>query len=89
MVKEVIPTRPNQVWVKVWVSDITYMVLGAEKKSEEYKFCYLSLITDYYSKEIVGWCVGETLEAKFAIEALKMAIGRLVHIIYTSLRREL
>lgn len=73
MVKEVIPTRPNQ----VWVSDITYMALGAEKKSEECKFCYISLITDYYSKEIIGWCVGETLEAKFAIEALKMALGRL------------
>lgn len=73
MVKDVIPTRPNQ----VWVSDITYMALGAEKKSEECKFCYLSLITDYYSKEIIGWCVGETLEAKFAIEALKMALGRL------------
>lgn len=73
MVKDVIPTRPNQ----VWVSDITYMVICTEEKSEECKFCYLSLITDYYTKEIVGWYVGETLEAKFAIEALKMAVGRL------------
>ena len=43
----------------------------------EYDFCYLSLVTDYYTKEIIGWCVGETLEAKFAIEALEMALGRL------------
>ena len=34
-------------------------------------------MTDYYTKEIIGWCVGETLEAKFAIEALEMALGRL------------
>ena len=33
--------------------------------------------TDYYTKEIVGWCVGETLEAKFTIEALKMALKRI------------
>ena len=34
-------------------------------------------MTDYYTKEIIGWCVGETLEAKFAIEALNMALSRL------------
>ena len=28
-------------------------------------------------KEIVGWCVGETLEARFTIEALEMALERL------------
>ncbi|MBO5699332.1 MAG: hypothetical protein J6R79_04940 [Bacteroidaceae bacterium] len=40
-------------------------------------FCYLSLVTDYYTNEIIGWCVGETLEAKFTIEALKMVLRRL------------
>ena len=39
--------------------------------------CGCSLVTDYYTKEIVGWCVGETLEAKFTIEALKMALKRI------------
>lgn len=73
LVKDIIPTRPNQ----VWVSDITYMVIHQDGDSGEYKFCYLSLVTDYYTKEIVGWCVGATLEAKFAIEALEMALGRL------------
>lgn len=73
LVKDVIPIRPNQ----VWVSDITYMVIYVDGKSGEYKFCYLSLVTDYYTKEIAGWCVGETLEAKFAIEALNMALARL------------
>ena len=49
----------------------------ADADTDEYKFYYLSLVTDYYTKEIVGWCVGETLEAKFTIEALKMALKRI------------
>ncbi len=73
LVKELIPLRPNQ----LWVSDITYMVIYLNAQTGEYDFCYLSLVADYYTKEIIGWCVGETLEAKFAIEALEMALGRL------------
>ena len=73
LVKELIPVRPNQ----LWVSDITYMVVYLNAETGEYDFCYLSLVTDYYTKEIIGWCVGETLEAKFAIEALNMALERL------------
>lgn len=73
LVKELIPLRPNQ----LWVSDITYMLVYLNAETGEYNFCYLSLVTDYYTKEIIGWCVGETLETKFAIEALGMALGRL------------
>ena len=73
LVKELIPLRSNQ----LWVSDITYMVIYLNAQTGEYEFCYLSLVTDYYTKEIIGWCVGETLEAKFAIEALNMALERL------------
>ena len=73
LVKELIPLRPNQ----LWVSDITYMVVYRNAQTGEYDFCYLSLVTDYYTKEIIGWCVGETLEAKFAIKALNMALKRL------------
>ena len=73
LVKNLIPIRPNQ----LWVSDITYVAVHVDETPDEYEFCYLSLVTDYYTKEIVGWCVGKTLEAKFAIEALDMAMGRL------------
>ena len=73
LVKELIPLRPNQ----LWVSDITYMVIYLNAQTGEYNFCYLSLVTDNYTKEIIGWCVGETLETKFAIEALNMALSRL------------
>ena len=73
LVKELIPLRPNQ----LWVSDITYIVVYLNAQTGEYDFCYLSLVTDYYTKEIIGWSVGDTLEAKFAIEALNMALERL------------
>ena len=73
LVKELIPLRPNQ----LWVSDITYMVIYLNAETGEYDFCYLALVTDYYTKEIIGWCVGETLEAKFAMKALTMALSRL------------
>ena len=46
-------------------------------EENSYRFCYLSLITDAYSKEIVGWCVGETLETENAMKALDMALSRI------------
>jgi putative transposase len=53
---------------KLWVSDITY--LRTEKG-----FVYLSLITDAYSKKIVGWCLWPGLTSEGALNALKMAIS--------------
>ena len=63
LIKEFIPTRANQ----LWVSDITYV-------ETEAGFVYLSLITDAYSRKIVGWAVGESLEAKYTVQALRMAL---------------
>ena len=55
---------------QLWVSDITYIetVEG---------FVYLSLVTDAYSREIIGWSVGATLEAIYSLKALDMALKRL------------
>ena len=36
--------------------------------------CYLHLVTDAYSRKIVGWCLSETLHAAHTVKALKMAI---------------
>lgn len=58
-------TGPHQ----AWVSDITYIAVAKT-------FRYLYLITDAYSRKVVGWYLGDTLEAKCALEALKMAIGQ-------------
>ena len=66
-----IPQRINE----LWVSDITYVPVWLDDKT--YTFCYLSLVTDAYSHEIIGWEVGATLEAKYTTEALNMALQRL------------
>ncbi len=69
------PTAPNQ----LWVSDITYIVVGEG-------FAYLSLITDAYSRKIVGFYLSVDLSAVGCIKALNMALrnnkgslGRLIH----------
>ena len=68
------PTAPNQ----LWVSDITYIVVGNG-------FAYLSLITDAYSRKIVGFYLSKDLSAEGCIRALEMALnnnpilGRLIH----------
>jgi len=51
----------------LWVSDITYIIL-------KNGFAYLSLITDAYSRQIVGFCLAPTLEAIGCINALQMAL---------------
>ncbi|WP_194507958.1 IS3 family transposase [Psychroserpens luteus] len=63
IIKDVEVTRPNQ----VWVSDITYIrtVKG---------FCYLALITDMYSRKIVGYDISDSLELKGCVRALNKAI---------------
>jgi len=53
---------------QVWVSDITY--LGTRKNPS-----YLALITDAYSKKIVGYDVSTSLAVDGTVRALEMAIG--------------
>lgn len=71
LVFQFIPTAVNQ----LWVSDITYIPIWLDDGN--YTFCYLSLMMDGYSRGIIGWSVGATLEAKYPVEALEMALGRL------------
>lgn len=63
LIKDLIVTKSNQ----LWVSDLTYI------KTLE-GFSYLSLITDAFSRKIVGYCLYPTLEAIGCINALKMAV---------------
>ena len=55
--------RANQ----VWVSDITYLVTGKG-------FVYLSLVTDAYSRRIMGWEVYPTLDSAGPVKALYRAL---------------
>lgn len=71
LVYSFIPSKINE----LWVSDITYIPVWVS--DSEYTFCYLSLITDAYSHEIIGWAVGPSLEARYTSDALRMALTRL------------
>jgi putative transposase len=51
---------------EVWVSDITYI------KTEEGN-CYLNMITDAYSRKIMGYAVDDNMETESMIKALRMA----------------
>jgi putative transposase len=53
---------------QLWVADITYICIG-------YDFNYLSLITDAYSRKIMGYCLYPFLNNDGCIEALKMAVS--------------
>jgi putative transposase len=52
----------------LWVSDITYIALSQGHS-------YLSLVTDAYSRKIVGFHLSEQLTAAGPVKALEMAIG--------------
>ena len=67
LIRDFIPKAINQ----LWVSDITYW------KIRTGEHLYISLITDAYSRKIVGYHVAETMEAIQSIEALQMALAAL------------
>ena len=76
IIRGFIPIAPNQ----LWVSDITYIhLLGG--------FAYLSLITDAYSRKIVGFYLSKDLTANGPLQALKMALkanGNIIGLIHHS-----
>lgn len=63
LIDKVVPNRPNE----HWVSDITYI------GNRENPF-YLALITDAYSKKIVGYDVSNSLDVKSSLAALDKAV---------------
>lgn len=68
LVESLTPVRPEQ----IWASDITY--LGNSNNQQ-----YLALVTDTYSKKIVGYDLSASLGADGAIRALKMGLGKRVY----------
>ena len=53
---------------KAWASDITFVMVMDD-------FMYLSLTTDMFSREIVGWNLSENMKAEDTLEALEMALA--------------
>ena len=57
------PAAINQ----LWRADITYIRLRTE-------FVYLAVVLDAFSRRVIGWALGRTLEAGLAVAALRMAL---------------
>lgn len=64
LARELAPTAVNQ----LWVADITYIRLRDE-------FVYLAVVLDAFSRKVVGWALGRTLEAELTLAALRMAVA--------------
>jgi len=63
-IREFTATGINQ----LWVADLTYIRLRET-------FLYLAVILDAYSRRVVGWELGKTLEAELAVAALRRALS--------------
>ena len=59
------PGGPN----RVWASDITYIWTKEG-------WLYLAVVLDLYSRSVVGWSMGERIDRKLVLDALKMAVKR-------------
>lgn len=70
LIKGVVASKPGH----IIVSDITYIWL-----QDSESFAYLFLITDVYSRKIIGYYVSENLLAVSAVKALKMALKQIKH----------
>lgn len=66
LIEDMVIESPNT----LWVSDITYITMKSG-------FSYLSLITDAYSRKIVGYCLSKSLATEGCVKALKMALKAL------------
>jgi transposase InsO family protein len=64
LISEFTPTGINQ----LWVADITYVRLREA-------FVYLAVVLDAWSRRVIGWQLGHTLEAELAVKALSRAIA--------------
>ncbi len=62
--QEFSPAAPN----RCWAGDITYIRTTAGWR-------YLAVWIDLYSRRVVGWAMGATMEASLVLEALNRALG--------------
>ena len=63
--KELVTDGPDQ----LWVADLTYVATAGG-------FAYVAIILDAWSRRVVGYAIGRSIEAQLAVAALKAAIER-------------
>jgi transposase InsO family protein len=68
LIKDWEPDAPEQ----LWVADISYVYVRTG-------FAYLFLLTDGYSRKIMGWTVSATMEGINALFVLKMAVSNRIY----------
>ena len=68
LIKDMLPTKAEQ----VFVTDITYIKI-------EDDHAYLALVTDLYSKKIMGYCLADNMKVPMVQDALKMALKNCIH----------
>lgn len=64
LAKDIEPDGPDQ----LWVADITYVAIATG-------FVYLAVILDAWSRRVVGYALGRTIEARLTLAALEVAIA--------------
>jgi putative transposase len=61
--KELIVDGPNQ----LWVADLTYVAIAAG-------FVYLAVILDAWSRRVIGYAIGRSIDARLTVAALRAAL---------------
>lgn len=64
LAKSVVLSGPDQ----LWVADLTYVAINTG-------FAYVAIILDAWSRKVVGYAIGQSINARLAIAALKAAIA--------------
>ena len=53
---------------QLWVADLTYVAIATG-------FVYVAVVLDAWSRRVVGWAIGRSLDARHAVAALERAIA--------------
>lgn len=64
LAKSVVLSGPDQ----LWVADLTYVAINTG-------FAYVEIILDAWSRKVVGYAIGQSIDARLAIAALQTAIA--------------
>lgn len=63
LAREIQPTAIN----RLWATDVTYVRLRTQ-------FVYLAVLLDAFSRKVIGWALGWSLESELPLAALRMAL---------------
>lgn len=65
LAKDIVPDGPNQ----LWAADITYVAITSG-------FVYVAVILDAWSRKVVGYAIGRSIDVRLTLAALRSAVER-------------